>query len=92
MDADDSQLYLSCDIPNNPHAFSKKIEACIADIQRWMPLNGLKLNDGETEFLALHSCRQPTLPPSLIIKGNDSIDPSLTAKNQGVTINATLTP
>ena len=44
--ADDTQLYLACDCPNSRKAQCEivtRLEACITDIQRWMPLNGLKL-------------------------------------------------
>ena len=92
--ADDAQLYLSCTEPNNPKALHhtlQTLEACIADIRRWMPLNGLNINDGKTEFLTLRSHHQPTHSSTPIEIGSDLIKPSPTAKNLGVMIDETLT-
>ena len=55
---DDTQVYLSCECPGDPAAQKLTLShlgACIADIRRRMPQNGLKLSDWKTEFLSLHS-------------------------------------
>ena len=91
--ADDTQLYLACNRPNSQEAQCEivtRLEACIADIQRWMPLNGLKLNDGKMEFLAIHSkYKIPAFTPTILI-GQDEISPSTTARNLGVIFDTTL--
>ena len=49
-------IYLACRMSNWPHTHSEtllRLEACIADIQQWMLLNGLKLNDTKTEFMLI---------------------------------------
>ena len=91
--ADDTQLYLACDHPNSHIAQCEiiaRLEACIADIQQWMPLNGLKLNDGKTEFLAIHSKHKiPASTPTILI-GQDEISAFSTARNLGVIFDTTL--
>ena len=52
-----------------------------------MPQNGLKLNDGKTEFLSLHSWHHPPLSVPPICIGNDQITPSTSAQNLGVMFN-----
>ena len=49
--ADDTDLYL-VKVPNIPWANTKPaLEACLADIQRWMTSNMLKLNQEKTELI-----------------------------------------
>ena len=50
MYADDTQLYMPCTAEDNERAVSK-MEDCVADVQKWMLCNFLKLNDSKTEFL-----------------------------------------
>ena len=87
-------MYLSCAEPNNLQALCHTLpllEACISDIRRWMPLNGLKLNDGKTEFCTLCSHHQ-LLPSATPIEiGSNLINPSPTAKNLCVMTDETLT-
>ena len=66
-------------------------EACITNIQQWMPLNGLKLNDNKTESFTLRSCHQPIPPDTPIEFGSNLIEPSPTTKNLCVMIDETLT-
>ncbi len=55
-----------------------------------MPQNGLKLNDGKTEYLFLHSRNlAKPIPPSITI-GDEAIVPSNSAKNLGVIFDDTL--
>ena len=66
------------------------LEACIADIQLWMPLNGLKLNDRKVESLAIHSkYKIPAFMPTILI-GQDEMSPSTTAHNLRVNFDTTL--
>ena len=55
-------MILNCTWPATTHLTppyslipSKALEACITNIQHWMPLNSLKLNADKTEFLPNHS-------------------------------------
>ena len=61
-----------------------RLEACIEDIRKWMPLNSLKLNDSETEFLCLQSKNIPTISPPSILIGDEAILPSSSACCLGV--------
>ena len=55
-----------------------------------MPLDGLKLNDGKTEFLAIQSKHKiPAFTPTILI-GQDEISPSTTAHNLRVIFDTTL--
>ena len=67
-----------------------RLEACIADIWQWMPLNGLKLNDRKTEFLAIHLKHKILVSTSTILIELDEISPSTTAHNLGVIFDTTL--
>ncbi len=67
-----------------------KLEACINDIHHWMPLNGLKLDNGKTEFLVLQSKNTPQLEAHNTHIGLDNIGASSTAHNLGVIIDSTL--
>ena len=55
--ADDTQLYVSLDLDNEPKCFSslENLEHCIADIQQWMNQNLLKLNHNKTDIIYIAS-------------------------------------
>ena len=58
--ADDSQVYISFS-PNDRAeqlAVVRNMEDCIRDIRSFMLNNGLKLNDGKTEFLIIGTSQQ----------------------------------
>ena len=67
-----------------------KMEACIADIRRWMPINGLKPNDSKTQFFLFHSKNNPSPPTFPITIGDAAISPSQSARNLGVIFDDTL--
>jgi len=48
--ADDMQTYASCTAPDQQMATSRLL-TCIADIEKWMSSNRLKLNADKTEFI-----------------------------------------
>ena len=86
--ADDTQLY-SAFKPSEPSSIVNNIsrlEKCIDDIQAWMKLNLLKLNDNKTEILVQTS--RPSTSQSLHISikvGDQDISPSEEPpKNLGV--------
>ena len=91
--ADDAQLYLAFNRSGSPTACNdtlRRLEACIADIRRWMPLNGLKLNDGKTEFMLLQSKHVAPFESPNISIGDDTIAPASSARNLGVVFDSTL--
>ena len=94
MYADDTQLYLCFKVsaPEEiPHVLSK-MEACIADIRRWMLVNKLMINDQKTEFLVIVSPRQEgkfSIPGIRI--GGCLIQPTVQARNLGVIFDKHLT-
>ena len=52
MYADDVQLYLSSD-PSTSDSAKSSLEHCIHDVQTWMSVNKLKLNNAKSELLVL---------------------------------------
>ena len=54
--ADDTQLYMTMDHPNNDwrDGFAR-IELCVSEIREWMNQNMLKLNDDKTELIVFTS-------------------------------------
>ena len=63
--ADDTQLYVSFKLGSYDLLSSAKssIEICVEEINNWMILNGLELNEEKTELLLLSSRYRPS--PSL---------------------------
>ena len=63
--ADDTQLYVSFKLGSDDHLSSVKstIEICVQEINNWMILNDLKLNEEKTKLLLLSSHYRPS--PSL---------------------------
>ncbi len=55
-----------------------------------MPLNGLKLNNSNTEFLGFHSKHRPQPPSPSIQIDEDEIITSTSARNLGVIFDTTL--
>ena len=60
--ADDTQLYVSFKLGSDDLLSSAKssIEICVQEINNWMILNGLKLNEETTELLLLSSRYRPS--------------------------------
>jgi hypothetical protein len=85
--ADDVQLYISFE-PSSSSSIESALSTltkCINDIQSWMTLNMLKLNNDKTEFfVALSSYNQRRMPTVKLQVGNDVIEPSQTVRNLGV--------
>ena len=87
-------MYHSFDPKNQDslhHAIST-IERCIHDVNKWMVMNKLQLNDAKTEALLLVSPKLGHhLPQTLSLSvGNTSIVPSNSVKTLGVYIDASL--
>ena len=84
---EDALVYLISDCPYSPDAQCEtvaRLEACTADIWQWIPLNSPKLNDGKTEFLALHSKYKPPSSTLTCTIDHDEIHASISACNLGV--------
>ena len=60
--ADDTQLYVSFKLGSGDLLSSAKssVEICVQEINNWMILNGLKLNEETTELLLLSSRYRPS--------------------------------
>ena len=57
--ADDQQEYLSFKpIPGSQEQCLNQLQGCISEIQKWMKVNTLKLNNAKTEFLVLGTQQQ----------------------------------
>ena len=94
MYADDSQLYVSCDMSVGVEASISQLQSCISDIRKWMKANKLKLNDSKTEFMVLSSPYRrshATLADSKITIGDNTIDSSGSARNLGVVFDSSMT-
>lgn len=94
MYADDSQLYVSCDMSIGIEASICKLQSCINDIRVWMKSNKLKLNDSKTEFMVLstpYTRSKARLADNKIIIGNNVIDSTHTARNLGVIFDSSMT-
>ena len=53
------------------------IERCVADIQRWMQANDLKLNQDKTEIVLVYSKFKAYIDPPTIQIGDDMMFPQL---------------
>ena len=84
--ADDTQLYVtfktSC--PYDMESAQLKIEACIRDIELWMLINKLKMNNGKTDVPVFSSRyrHKPSLFPVSVC--DKTVECSPTVKNIGV--------
>lgn len=83
--ADDSQLYIAFSHNNHQQLLEAKgrIECCIADIQRWMTVNDLKLNQDKTEIMLIHSKFKADIDPPSYLIGDEVIEVASTATNLG---------
>ena len=82
--ADDAQVYISTTTEEFEDAVTR-LEACIADVQRWMSRRQLKMNDSKTEFIVLASkTLSQRIPTRSLHVGNHEVAPSESVKNIGV--------
>ena len=84
--ADDTQLYVSFKSGSDDLLSSAKssIELCVQEINNWMILNGLKLNEEKTELLLLSSRYRSSVPLEFVRVGGETIQPSSSVRNLGV--------
>jgi hypothetical protein len=87
MYADDIQIYLTCD-PSKPGEIVNtlsKLSQCINEVQQWMLVNKLKLNQDKTEFIIIASSHHHHLLQNTdLLLDNDTIRPSSSVRNLGV--------
>ena len=90
--ADDSQIYMIFQLShtNEPEYSMSIAEACMRDINNWMTINKLRLNDEKTEFLILNARHKLSPSSDYIHVGTELIRPSKSAKNIGVWFDNTL--
>ena len=69
--ADDTQLYVSFKLGSDDLLSPAKssIEICVKEINNWMILNGLHLNEEKTELLLLIHVISPVLHWNLLVLG-----------------------
>ena len=64
------------------------IEICVQEINNWMILNGLKLNEEKTELLVLSSGSRPSPSLEFVRVGGETIQPSSSVRNLGVILDS----
>ena len=80
---DDSQLYVSFKLGSDALLSSAKstIKICVQEINNWMILDGLKLNEKKTELLLLCSRYQPSPSSEFVRVRGETIQPSSSVRN-----------
>ena len=84
--ADETQLYVSFKLGSDDLLASAKssIEICVQEINNWMILNGVKLNEEKTKFLLFSSRYRPSPSLESVRVGGEIIQPSSSVRNLGV--------
>ena len=84
--ADDKQLYVAfkTDFLDKMVECKTTIEQCVRDIDNWMVINKLKLNQDKTEVVLISSRYRPRPPLDSLQIGNVTVVPSSSARNLGV--------
>ena len=90
--ADDTKLYITFKTDSaDAMCFTKSgVEHCIEEIDRWMILSKLKLNDDKTELIVFSSKYRPRPCLSNIQIGSECIEQSNTVRNLAVLFDQTL--
>jgi hypothetical protein len=89
--ADDMQTYISCRADDQQSAVTRLL-ACIAEVNRWMSSNRLKLNADKTEFIWLGTRQQLSkLSSQPLAVGSQHITPVHCARDLGVILDDKLT-
>ena len=92
MYADDTQLYLSKKITKVEDVVSARtrVEVCLRELNQWMLLNNLRLNNDKTELLVLHAKHRPKPPLDTITVGDATVEPTSSARNIGAVFDDTM--
>ena len=90
--ADNTQLYISFSTNNDMELTNiiTKFEECLSDVDKWMSINGLKLNKDKTALLYLFSKYNPQQSLPSLRFGTDIIKPSPHARNIGAIFDTTM--
>ena len=90
--ADDTQLYLSMKTTKVEDILSAcfRVEVCLCELNQWMLLNNLPLNNDKTELLVLHAKHRPKPPLDLITVGDATMEPTASAGNTGAVSDDTM--
>ena len=92
MYADDTQLYLSVKTTKMEDVVSARtrVEVCLRELNQWMLLNNLRLNNDKTELLVLHAKHRPKPPLDSINVGDATVEPKSSARNIGAIFEDTM--
>ena len=84
--ADDTQLYVvfKTDCLDKMVECKTTIEQCVRDIDNWMVIKKVKLNQDKTEVVLISSRYRPRPPLDSLQIGNVTVVPSSSARNLGV--------
>ena len=82
--ADDIQLYIHCNSDDTPAAVTRMLK-CIADIEKWMLTNRLKLNPDKSQFTWLGTWQQlrKFVAQPIVMSSGVTIAPALSVRNLG---------
>ena len=86
MYADDTQLYLSMKTTKVEDVVSARtrVEVCLRELNQWMLLNNLRLNNDKTELRVLHAKHRPKPV------GDATVEPTSSARNIGAVFDDTM--
>ena len=87
MYADDTPLYLKVE---DVVSARTRVEVCLRELNKWMLLNNLWLNNDKTELLVLHAKHRPKPPLDSITVGDATVEPTSSARNIGAVFNDTM--
>ena len=92
MYADDTQLHLSMRITKVEDVVSARtrVEVCLRELNQWMLLNNLRLNNDKTALLFLHAKHRPKPPLDSISVGDATVEPTSSARNIGAVFDDTM--
>ena len=68
-----------------------RVEVCLRELNQWMLLNNLRLNNDKTELLVLHAKHRPKPPLDSITVGTVTVEPTSSAGNIGAVFDDTMT-
>ena len=82
--ADDIQLYIHCNSDDTASAVTRMLK-CIADIEKWMLTNRLKLNPDKSQFTWLGTWQQlrKFVAQPIVMSSGVTITPALSVRNLG---------
>ena len=92
MYADDTQLYLSMKTTKVEDVVSAcfRVEICLCELNQWMLLTNLQLNNDKTELLVLHAKHHPKPPLDSITVSDATVEPTGSTRNIGAFFDDTM--